>query len=303
MKIFTGVGYYFKGISFWFQHRCLWKYAVIPWIVTIALAILGLPLLLLLIYYLTQWLSQFRFFAKMSQDDFYRLVFLMALLPTLLLFLFVQNLFTGAFLQKLSWKVEEIIAGRTIINKAPGFWRGFLDRFKACKDWLAIGAIFLVINIVPAIGQIAGLGYLCYQIGAGYLDYVYQRRHLPYDKQKHKNRRHRWEIIGMGLMCFLAVLIPVPLIDTVCRLNSKKAGDAAHQSPKHVGLFIFTIAFILLVVPLVNVLGLCYNVIAGTLLAVEKTDRRKIMGKAKKVPGSHRDGRRPKKKQPLRRRD
>ena len=288
MKIFIGVGYYFKGISFWLHHRRLWKYAIIPWIIAIIAALIALALLPFIIYYLTQWLNHITFFREMPREKFYQHIFVMALIPSWLLFLIIQNLFNGASLQKLSWKVEEEIAGRVIVSQSPGFWRSFLDKLKSCKDWLAIGVVFLLLNIIPIIGQIAGLGYLCYQTGRSYLGYVYQRRNLAYDKQKSKNRKHRVEIIGLGIVCLLTLMIPVPLINSVCRLN---------KGHKDIGLAIFAIAFILLGVTLLNVLCLSYNVVGGTLLAIDKIDRRKIMSKANKSSVKSRDKRRPKKQE------
>ncbi|MFM2374972.1 MAG: hypothetical protein RLZZ165_68, partial [Bacteroidota bacterium] len=67
----------------------------------------------------------------------------------------------------------------------------------------------LLLSLIPGFGQVGAIAVSSYFLGFGYMDYVLERRRMTIPQAVVFCRQHRGLAIGLGLVMYLIMLIPI----------------------------------------------------------------------------------------------
>ena len=225
---FTGFGYFFRGMKFWLTHPGLWTYSLLACLLSLIVFVMvlgsaisvGKRRVAPVIAKAQKWQPPKRMKEK-TANSLRRLVIFLAVcltvivvaVPSLLLYYILQNIINSWFYKRLSRQVEKIVLGKVIAGKKQGFFQAIFqsiaDLFSSLGDLLKVALLFLLLNLIPILGQLASLILLAYRSAKSYLNYVLERRDLNYKQIKSKLRAKFGMVVGFGFACLLAMLIPI----------------------------------------------------------------------------------------------
>lgn len=211
----------FEGARFLWQHRELWKLAVIPFVINVILYALLMGALFLSFPFLLERLLPAR-----SAWYWTVLTILLGVLAIALLLLVCFFTFTavgcalgGPFYEALSERTEKLIGGSTSDSTATGIllvlglFRSILEETKKLMIYcLGMGAS-LGLVLIPVVGGLLGFAcatvwtllFLALEFGDHYLS-----RHYPRfaDRWRHL-WRNRTSNLGFGCVAFVLLLVPI----------------------------------------------------------------------------------------------
>ena len=132
---------------------------------------------------------------------------------TFVLWTLLQGVLCGYFYSKLAREVE-IQLGMSPDEMQDVSWA--YQVADACRDAAALVAInggFLLLQIVPVVGTIAGVAGSLYfdslLFGEDFFDYPLSLRGRLRDEKKEFTRRHRFQTLGLGTVVLLANFVPI----------------------------------------------------------------------------------------------
>lgn len=223
-----GLSYVGKGFRFFFNHRKLWPYAVIPTLINLIVLVL---LIFALIHYfsdISTWIFgtarteiHTGIISKILGTTLDVLIFIAKLIIFLVLFIFlfvttyvISMIISAPFNDLLSEKVEEIVSAQP----APAFSMNrfarslkrtiFVETQKAVF-FITIPLFLLILNLLPVLGSliyliIANL-FASFAIGFNFLDYPMSRKLWTFTNSLRFAWSKKYLVSGFGIV----VLIPL----------------------------------------------------------------------------------------------
>lgn len=234
MGLLRGASYPLRGLAFLLRHRSLWKLALLPLLINLAV-VAGVGAVLF---------SQLdEVHARLTSDvvldapgawyqwPWYAVKWLGLRLAGLLLvvvsaaLLYVLFLLLGAivaapFNDKLSERVELLVTGRkspeepfSVVGILREGGRTVLDEARKAGLFVALAIAALALNLLP------GIGTLLYPVVSGtltvfflsleFVDFSMSRRKLRFRAKREALMRHKRAVFGFGATMFAALAVPV----------------------------------------------------------------------------------------------
>ena len=227
----TGFSSLLRGALFFLRRPGLSKYMIVPWL--IALVLFGVFFALsyhLLFSHVNSWSwltppQDASAIARVLRGAVAVLIKIIAFLVlvffnSLAVFLICGNIILGPFMEKLSFRVEQIYSPGSLLQDhlADVPWYGIIaGEVKKSLFFLAMGVCFFVLSLLPLIGVLfALLGTMAgvFFLGFAYLEIAMERRNWPLRRKLAYCRRHKALVLGLGAAVSLVLF--VPLLNLVC---------------------------------------------------------------------------------------
>ena len=257
MGFVDGMKYYIKGLLFLASRITLWKYALLPVIVS----------LLSYQFILNLGKQAYAFYkhnlvAKIANHLPRILEFLIYGLDISVIFFLlflgvivfiIVNFLSSPAQRLLSRKVEEMHLG-TVLPGMPkrsvivSIVVGILGKLNYFFDLLIVTLLLFVVNFIPLLGQLASLAVISYYSAAWFMGPTLDRKQLSYKQRKQKIKAYTPLVIGFGFACFLSFFIP-PFTFPGISIAAFKIQEISISA---------------------SVFAIPVNIVGGTLLAVDK---------------------------------
>ncbi len=222
--LFDGVRYFFRGFSFLLSKPRLWPWALIPFLINLALI---LVMIWVFVHYygdLYGWLVSY--VGDLTIDNpstwywqalnallwvvnvlFQLLLVLVALILLLIVGYAAGLIIAAPFNDALSERVEIIVTGK---EGPPFVWKKFLGdmlriiRVESVKAaiLIVIPIALLVLNLIPGVGGVIyvvlTLIFGAWDLGFAFADLPLGRRIVPTGDRFRFGWRHKWSLVGLG---------------------------------------------------------------------------------------------------------
>jgi uncharacterized protein involved in cysteine biosynthesis len=215
-SLLSGIGYLLRGIRTFAGTPSVWPLGLIPVLLAAVIVGLLLSLLALNVDELAAALTPAADTWSPSARELVRLVVGALLIgafvfATVLGFATLTNLVGQPFFEVLSDRIERGLGGT--LPPGPPWWRTLP---RATAESLALlllaacaGAVLLVLNLVPVLGQVIGALVWGYLLAVELLAIPLQRRGLYLRQRLRLLWRHRMLVTGFGVAAFLLFLVPL----------------------------------------------------------------------------------------------
>ncbi len=208
------------GLAFLRRTPALWKYALIPAVLNVALfGGLGTLFVILFPHLIAQLLPQGdAWYLFLLRGIMWVVGSALMLLFFLVSFTAVGTIIASPFNELLSQRVEQLRGG-TRQESSEGFWsqvsrtaRSALESVKHVAVYLLGSLLILLVGLVPAVGApvsaILGTIWTLLFLALEFGDYYLARHWVRFTDRWCIVWAHRWASIGFGLGCSLLLLIP-----------------------------------------------------------------------------------------------
>lgn len=197
----------------------LWKYFVIPMVISLTTAICIGLLAWSLSDNMGHWIEQIWPWETGKHAFFIFAEIISALLIVAIGFILYKHIvmaLSAPFMSPVSEKIETHLTGETHEHRDTSFksqlWRGVRINVRNLGMELLLTLPILLLNFIPIIGNIVATFLLflvqSYYAGFGNMDYTLER-HYAYGNSVQFVRAHRGEAIGNGIVFMLFLLIPI----------------------------------------------------------------------------------------------
>ncbi|MCL5270540.1 MAG: EI24 domain-containing protein [bacterium] len=220
-EFLRGVGDVWRGFAFLTGHPRLWPWAIIPFLLNIALFAL---LTAVGWHYADAWLDKV-FFATSSAwfailgGVLAVLIWIVFLAAVVFLFVPLAALVAAPFNDVLSEKVERLYAGASVDEAfslralGRGIVVGLGSSLRLATLTLVLLAAALALNLIPSIGPplaaAASAAVTIRFLVLEFTSYSMERRVYDWRGRRDFLRRNRARTIGLGCMAFVLMLVPV----------------------------------------------------------------------------------------------
>lgn len=206
-----------NGVKFFYAHRDLWKYALVPWLFVvifyalfIAGAFLGMNALTeslrASMESLPAWLS---WLGSLVSAAGVAAVIAVAALTVVFFTSTVYELFGGLFFDALIARIELNESGVKLPENSWSFnLRIVADTFRYTLGTLLWMVLTLFINLIPLIGPVISFFIISYRFGVTYLSITTFRYGMTLFQAQQKLNGNRAAVLGYGAAINLVYLIP-----------------------------------------------------------------------------------------------
>lgn len=227
----------FRGLAFLRQHRSLWKWALLPAGVNIAVFAVAFAVFLVFypdLYHLATgflpldppsawyawlWVAPLRLIALVIGI----LLIVTALVVLYFAFLIIGTAIAAPFLDVLAQRVEVLATGRTV--EEPASLRGTLRavgasivvELRKLAFFLSVQVVLLLLGLIPLLTPftvIAAALFTMLFLPMEYASFAMDHHHIDFSQRRALIWQHRWLMLGFGAAAFLTLLIP--LLNFVC---------------------------------------------------------------------------------------
>lgn len=240
-EFFTGFGCLVEGFTYLASHPRLWKWAILPTLINIALLIIMIGAFFHYYSDIYGWLTAhlghldienpaswymhvLSWLVWVANLLFQFLIIILSLILLLIVSYVIGLIVSAPFNDALSERVETLVAG---IKPPPFSFKKFIKdivrtiRIEAVKAaiLLAIPIVLFVLNIIPVIG---GLIYVAltlifgaWDLGFAYADLPMGRRVLPLRQRVDFAMKNKWALIGLGsafIIPFFNLIFVAPMV-------------------------------------------------------------------------------------------
>jgi len=226
----TGIAYIKRGVSFFFKHKRLWWYGLIPTIINIILLVCLFAALIHYFEDISTWI-----FGGIEKGEFIPsgiikvlwhyvamffvwiakvFIFLILLILIFIIFFMFATIIVAPFYVTLSEKVQDILDGREDKTNWHLFFKYFvrsmlLEMQKACFFFL-IPLFLLVLYLLPAIGAvfymiIAGI-FACWDMGFNFVDYPMSKNKWKFKERVKIAWKFKYLLTGFGIITIIPLL-------------------------------------------------------------------------------------------------
>jgi CysZ protein len=231
LEIGRGFQLAFRGVAFLWQHRVLWKWALLPAAVNIVmfaaafavffyfypdlygLATGFLPLEPPQQWYAWLWVAPLRLLAW----GIGLLMLVTALVILYFAFLILGTVIASPFLDVLAQRVEEIATGHvpeertTFIGALQAVGTSVLDELRKLAFFLGVQIALFLLGLIPLLTPftvIAATLFTVLFLPLEYAGFAMDHRQMRFPQRRALLWRHRWLMLGFGTAAFLTLLIP-----------------------------------------------------------------------------------------------
>jgi CysZ protein len=239
-RFIKGIGYLPLALGFIWQHRSLWKYILIP--VLISVVVFAATFAVSFSYtnaLINHWLTPapevtapagfwakvwhglkavfapiLKFFAKILAGA------ILILLVSLLSFLVVGSTLMGPFTDLLSEKTEILRQGRPVDSELSfkeilsDLKRVLIEELKKSGFFLGCSLIFVILGFIPVITVVTALAstiFTIFFVSLAYVDLPMERRRYLFKQKLNLFLENKFAMFGFG--CGLTLLLMVPVLN------------------------------------------------------------------------------------------
>lgn len=212
-----GFGASFRGLGYMLEHRSLWRYAIWPTALNVAITLAVFAGLVVAAVGVLAWRLADGLPSGWWPITLELLIAGALLIGVLSLTLVVgwllQGILLGYFYSKLALRVEqELGIGDEELGEVP-LKIEIIDTLIDTALLLLVLGGFLVLQLIPVIGTLVGLaGWLYgnwYILGRDTLDHPLNLRGQRRAERRGFARRHKGAVLGLGCIVFLLTLVPI----------------------------------------------------------------------------------------------
>ncbi|OHB72302.1 MAG: hypothetical protein A2V70_16465 [Planctomycetes bacterium RBG_13_63_9] len=204
------------GFGYLCAHPHLWRYAVVP--IVLSLLITGFALVLFLMA-LTGFVTYLHplfppgWAWLLLEVVCGILLLLLALGATLLTWMLLQAILCGHYYEKLARQVELQLGTRPEDLKGLSTGEQLLDALLDLALFVGVNLGFLFLHVIPGLGSIVAvlgsLYFTSYLFGAAYLGFPLCLRRRHRNERRAFIRRFRAQTVGLGIVVLLVSLLPL----------------------------------------------------------------------------------------------
>jgi CysZ protein len=244
-----GFAYPFRALGYMLRRPGLWRYALLPVLVTATV-------LVALLAALMTWGDRISGWIWARPEDWYWLLLWYPFHVLVLLLLFalgavtVPGLVSSPFNKALSKRIEQTETGEKVEGQGlKAFFKGLpgtlADELRKIAFLLGVHLVILLLNLVPVAGHIlypaVAWSWTVLWLAAGYLAFSLSRHRRPFLDTPRTVRKNLMACAGFGSGVFLMLLVPllnvlfVPVAvigGTLLYLDLDRAGTLPSSPPK-----------------------------------------------------------------------
>lgn len=221
-----------QGVTFLVRHRVLWKWAILPIIVNIAVFTAAMVVFLAFVYtplynlatgfvypnppetwYAWLWVAPLRLLAW----GIGLLLLVSALVTVYVIFLLLGTAIAAPFLAVLAQRVEVIITGHdvqdptTLRSALYSFGVSIVGELRKLGFFLSIQLLFVLLGLIPLLTPVmvlVGTLFTMLFLPLEYAGFAMDQRQLRFAQRRTLIWQHRWLMLGFGAAAFLTLLMP-----------------------------------------------------------------------------------------------
>jgi CysZ protein len=232
-----GFRFPFQSVPFLFQHRALWKWALLPALVNVvvfaaafAVFLWAYPSIYDLVtsflqvespatWYGWLWIAPLRALAWIIGV----LLILASIAILYLVFLLLGTIIASPFLDVLAQRVEEVATHQIAEERLTlgGVWRSFfvsmVAELRRAGFFFAVQIALLLLGFIPLLAPLtvgAATLFTVLFLPLQYAGFTMDHRLLTFAQRRRLVWQHRWIMLGFGVAAFLTLL--VPLLNFIC---------------------------------------------------------------------------------------
>jgi CysZ protein len=227
----------FRGLTFLWEQRSLWKWAILPAVVNVVvftaafalflrfyadlsgLATSFLPLAPPQVWYAWLWVAPLRLLAW----GISLLLIVTALVVLYFAFLVLGTMLAAPFLDVLAQRTEELVHRHvaaehtTLLGTLQTMGASLTNEVLKLGFFLAVQLTLFLLSLLPLLAPLTVLASTLFTVlflPLEYAGYAMDHRHLRFAQRRALIWQHRWLMLGFGAAAFLTMLIP--LLNFVC---------------------------------------------------------------------------------------
>ncbi len=207
MRSLQGASYYLRGITNLLRRPQLWRYVILPTIVS--------GIVFILVGTIGVW-AYYRiipknFIMRNFQDFLYftkGMTLVLSFVGTTGVYFLLTNLINDAYMTTLARQVAQNYKVKTPARTQFGLAKNFSEIVKTIYYSLRLFVLIIFVNVIPVVGQIITFLILSYISATSSVDYILSELNYDHQTKRKLYKENKSLLVGFGMICSITWFIP-----------------------------------------------------------------------------------------------